>query len=282
MTRGTQRVRAARLTVLLAAVIGLCPLLVQALPAFAEDSDGGTVTVEVTEDVPTPSPSPQPPTPPGPPGPSGPGSPGAQPATPGVPAGPTQPGSPGPAPGTADQTTIEDPDAADAALGETVETSGGLLYLSGVHGEITHSLLPSGGDVLVSVTVRNISSQAIDGSLELWITTLWGWRMSELAGIEVTALNPGETRTITARLSGPGQWAFHEAHATFTPPETIDGVETPPLTRESFLFVPPYFALAIALALLLAGILYRIWSRRAAERAEADAAFAVAADTGVQ
>lgn len=240
----------------LATAIAL-PLLI-ATPAHAEDdSDSGNLVVTITDGT-TPAPTPTPPPP------------ATQPPAGGTPSGGV-PGSGTTIPLPVTQTTVTDLNAADQALGDDAADIQGLIYVSAAHVTTPHSLAPSGGTVPVTISVRNLSTKTITGTVDFWITTLWGWRMSDIPTTDVEALAPGETREITAQLPGPGQWTLFTAHATYTPPAAVDGVEMHPLTRENFLLVPPYFALAVILFLVLGYFGYRLWSRHRTVEEAADA-----------
>lgn len=138
----------------------------------------------------------------------------------------------------------------------------GLVYVGRVQAQTAPSLLPSGGSATLTLDVRNLSKRAISGSVDFWISTPWGARLSALPTARVEDLAPGETRTLTARLDGPGQWTFTTAHAVFTPPAKIDGLGTRPQARQEFLLVPPYFAIASLAVLVLAIAVVRTAVRR--------------------
>lgn len=143
--------------------------------------------------------------------------------------------------------------AATTPAGTPLTGTAGLIYVSPVRTAVSPGILPSGGAVDLTVSVRNLTKRKLPGTVEFWITTPWGARTSALPAETLKPLAPGETRTLTARLDGPGQWTFFTAHAVFTPPAMVDKLPTSPQTRTEFFVVPPFFALA-ALAVLALGL----------------------------
>ncbi|MBN9613593.1 MAG: hypothetical protein J0H64_09085, partial [Actinobacteria bacterium] len=127
---------------------------------------------------------------------------------------------------------------------------------------VTPSILPSGGAVDLTVSVRNLTKRKLPGTVEFWISTPWGSRASSLPVEKLKPLAPGETRTLTARLEGPGQWTAFTAHAVFTPPSVVDKLDTPAQVRTEFFLVPPFFALAALAVLLLGSTVIRLALRR--------------------
>ncbi|WP_382306398.1 hypothetical protein [Herbiconiux sp. UC225_62] len=128
---------------------------------------------------------------------------------------------------------------------EGVASLGGILYISGLHNEYTPSINPLGGEVRTSFTVLNVSNAIIDSTAKFWVTNAFGAELSAVGPIDVTGLKPNESRTIDATLTGVGQWTFATTHMTLTPPETVDGVALQPLTRDAFVFLPPWFLLVL-------------------------------------
>lgn len=232
---------------------GLAASAFSSVPAYAQD-DEGNLSVEIVDPAapsPSPSPTPTPAAPAAPaPAPRSTGTPGASAATPAI-----------------TQSTITDAAAADAALGPQSESMAGLIYVSAAHTAPRLSLHPDGGEVAIVLSLRNVASETVDGTARFWITTAWGWGASEPVEVEVTALAPGETRELTATLPGPGQWAFYQAHAEYTPPATVDGVDLAAITRTEFLFILPLFALGVA---GVAGIVVGayVWGSRVLARRE--------------
>ncbi|MBO1902836.1 hypothetical protein J4H92_12860 [Leucobacter weissii] len=141
--------------------------------------------------------------------------------------------------------------------------SDGLFLVSALDVAASPNLLPAGGSVAVSLTVRNLSTKKLSGTADFWITTLWGTRVSALPTAEVADLAAGETRTLTAHLDGPGQWALYTAHATFAPDTVVEnGSEAQ--SRDAFLFFPPLFAFACLLLIAVALVVLRFALRRRA------------------
>lgn len=140
-------------------------------------------------------------------------------------------------------------------------TATGILSVGGLTTSPRISIDPFAGTVRLWFTVRNDSKSVVDGAARFWMTTwLFGIPLDEQT-VTVGALQPGESRVVSAELEGAGQWALVDTHVTLTPPETIDGAETAPVTRDALVFVVPWLILAgtgVALAGLLAA---RLWQR---------------------
>jgi hypothetical protein len=141
---------------------------------------------------------------------------------------------------------------------------GGVLFVSGLSSAYDWSINPLGGAAETSITVRNVSKSTFDSTVRFWADGPIGNRLSEVAGVKVTDLKPGESRTIDASLGGIGQSTFVQLHATLKPPAVIDGVQLDSITRDQFIVVPPWGLLALiglgALALAVLSILQ--WARR--------------------
>jgi hypothetical protein len=196
-------------------------------PARADDGIGITIT------VPTASPTPAPSSPASPSSGSSGGG-GTSPAT-------TRPvGSVAPV-----KTASVTPEAGVVDLG-------GKLFISGLSSRYIWSADPLAGDVEVSFTVRNVSKDTFSSSVHFWVDGPFANRLDVATRVLVSDLKPDESRVVEATLSGIGQWAFVQTHATFTPPDTVEGTELAPVTRSQFLVVPPLFALGAALLVFAA------------------------------
>jgi hypothetical protein len=130
---------------------------------------------------------------------------------------------------------------------------GGVLYVSGLATAYAPSINPLGGELSAHFTVRNVSTATIDGTARFWVTSPLGTEISAVDPVDVSGLKPGESRVIDATLPGVGQWTFATAHYTYTPPATVDGVPLEPMTRDAFVFLPPWFVLALAVVF---GVVY--------------------------
>ena len=119
---------------------------------------------------------------------------------------------------------------------------GGILYLSGLRSNYVWSVNPAESVVELRITLRNVSQSTFDSTARFWIDTSLGNTVSELANFRIDGLRPNETRVVTARLGGLGQWTVLQAHATIKPPITVDGVALAPITRDSYVFIPPLLA----------------------------------------
>lgn len=136
--------------------------------------------------------------------------------------------------------------AVTPVVADDEQSIGGILYISGLASAYAPSIDPLSGDLQVHFTVRNVSNATIDSSARFWVSNPFGGEISAVGPVDVAGLKPDESRVVDATLSGVGQWTFATAHVTLTPPETVDGVELAPLTRDAFVFLPPWFLLALA------------------------------------
>jgi hypothetical protein len=154
------------------------------------------------------------------------------------------------------QTTQTDAAAAAAALGTDALDVGGILFAGGVTATTQPSPSPRGGTAVLAMTVKNVSSTTFDSSMDFWLTSPLGDTIVRLDQISVAGLAPGETRTVKATMTNVGQWPAMMAHVTLTPPAAVENSELVPLTRDTIVWMWPFFALMM-LGLLVAG--YVLW-----------------------
>ena len=201
--------------IVVATVLGL-----GASAAFADDEDGIGLSVTI-------SPSPTD------------GS-----TTPGSTSGTDTPrGSSNPAPATGADPVAP---AAETPAPEKGEVDlGGILFVSGVTSVYDWSINPLDGAAETSITVRNVSKSTFSSSVRFWADGPVGNRLSEVKGVKITALKPGESRTVEASLGGIGQSTFVNVHATITPPKMVDDVKLDSITRDQFVVIPPWGILSL-------------------------------------
>jgi hypothetical protein len=135
----------------------------------------------------------------------------------------------------------------------------GPFNVSGLNAKFVPSLNPGAGKIMVSFSVHNGSASTWPSSVRLWLTGPFGNTLDDTGALPVKTLKPGETIHFTRTLTGVGQWTVVNAHASFTPPATIDGIATKPAVRGTTVFAFPWLgsvgavlgatALAIVLAL---------------------------------
>jgi len=135
-----------------------------------------------------------------------------------------------------DATPVPDDDEVDL---------GGILFVSGVTSSYDWSINPLGGAAETSITVRNVSKSTFSSTVRFWADGPVGNRLSEVKGVKITALKPGESRTVDASLGGIGQSTFVNVHATLSPPKSVDGVELASVTRDKFVVIPPWGVLGL-------------------------------------
>lgn len=207
--------------VLALVVGGWLSLSVPATAAAAEN--GGGIVVDVTDDAPAPSPTPSRPAPAGSPGAGTVGGQGAQSGsgTTGTTGG-VQGGQSDPLPGT--------------RVG---------LAVGGITSEISPDFSAGNGSVTLTVVVRNTSSQAFDADARFVLVNFFGGTIGEADAIAVGALEPDQSRAVTATIDSPGQGILVRGSVTITPPEKVGDTPLSPVTREALIFTPPLFSLVV-------------------------------------
>lgn len=151
------------------------------------------------------------------------------------------------------QTTLRNPAAADAALGANPANIHDVFHVSGLTGRADPNFGPSGADLALEFTMKNVSTASTTSSLRFWLDNAINLPVKTLDKIEVTNLAPGETRTITATFTDVSQWTFFRGHVTMTPAVDVAGTALQSVTRDSFTLILPRFLLAV---LVLVGALY--------------------------
>lgn len=135
----------------------------------------------------------------------------------------------------------------------------GMLYVGGINGTGAPALNPAEGTVTVWFTVRNASKSVIDATASFWMDgAIFNNRLDAVEDVPVAALQPGETRVVSAELQNGGQWTLLSTHATLTPPETVDGTALTPVTRDALVFLFPWLIVLVAVLLVLTYVLVRV------------------------
>lgn len=124
---------------------------------------------------------------------------------------------------------------------------GGVLYLSGLTSDYVWSMNPARSVVMLHITLRNVSKSTFNSTARFWIDSTLGNTVSELKSVRIDRLRMNETRVVTVRMKGLGQWTVLQAHATITPPKSVDGISLAPITRDTYVFVPPLLVGGIGL-----------------------------------
>ncbi|MDT0117474.1 hypothetical protein Q9R20_10780 [Microbacterium sp. PRF11] len=138
-------------------------------------------------------------------------------------------------------------------------SAGGGLFIGGLNGAGTPAVNPGGGTVDVWFTVYNASGSTIDARADFWMDVpIFGNRLDGADDVAIDALQPGESRVVSARLRGAGQWTLLATHVTFTPPETVDGIAVTAVTRDALVPVFPWLVVLVLVLLILAAVIVRI------------------------
>lgn len=234
--------------------VGLAALVVlSAGPASAEDASTGTpLSVNVTDGS-TASPTPSP---------TASVSPSAVVPAPGPSARPGSTGSTGGS-GSGASTGGGSPAGSGTPAGSGSTTGevnvAGMLYIGGINASGTPALDPADGTVDVWFTVRNASQSVIDATASFWMDgSIFTNRLDEVKDVPVAALQPGETRVVSAQLHNGGQWTLLSTYVTLTPPESVDGTALTPVTRDALVLLFPWLLVLIVVLLALTYVLVRV------------------------
>lgn len=147
---------------------------------------------------------------------------------------------------------------------------GGVVHVGGLVSEVRLTPNPFEGSTLLSFTVRNVSTTTFDATADFWMEGPFGNRLAQTDAVQLPQLKAGESRVVSADLSGAGQWGLVTAHATFRPPAEVGGTTLSPLTRDTTVLVFPWLValllLAAAGAVIVVQIVLRL--RRSATEVE--------------
>lgn len=123
---------------------------------------------------------------------------------------------------------------------------GGLLYVSGLTWHYTPSLNPAAGALDLRFSVRNAFDKPVDASAQFWVTGVFGQVVGSPATVGVLSLQPGETRTVSATITGMAQWTVVTARMVFTPPPRLGGQSLSPVHRDEVVWFLPWFVILLA------------------------------------
>lgn len=150
--------------------------------------------------------------------------------------------------------------ASGGSAGPTGEVSvAGMMYVGGLNGGTVPSFNPADGTVDLWFTVRNASTSVIDASAQFWIDgAIFSNRLGTVDDVPIAALQPGETRVVSASLHGAGQWTLISGHVTLTPPDSVDGTALSPVTRDGLFLLFPWLIVVLLVVLVLAWVIVRV------------------------
>lgn len=135
----------------------------------------------------------------------------------------------------------------------------GMLYVGGINATAIPSLNPGAGTVEVWFTVRNASESVIDATASFWMDgSVFTNRLDEVRDVPVTALQPGETRVVSAQLQNGGQWTLLSTYVELTPPDSVDGTTLTPVTRDALVILFPWLLVLAVVLLVLSYVLVRV------------------------
>lgn len=136
---------------------------------------------------------------------------------------------------------------------------GGMLYVGGLNASSTPTSDPADGVVTLWFTVRNASTSPITAKARFWMNSmLLPHQLDAVEDVVIPTVKPGETAVATARLHRGGQWTLLSAHATLTPPKSVDGVALSPMTRDAHVVLVPWLLLLIALGAIVVAVAVRV------------------------
>jgi hypothetical protein len=153
---------------------------------------------------------------------------------------------------------VPQPEGSEPGIDE-IAIAGG-LYLSDISGSSSPTFNPFDGRTDLWMTVRNLSDETVEATADFSLATLWGTRIDGSV-VKVSGLKPGEVRVVSATLHGSGQWPAIVGRATFTPPDTVAGQQTAPVSRAAVVYVFPWLVLVLAVIVGVALIVLRVTTR---------------------
>jgi len=124
---------------------------------------------------------------------------------------------------------------------------------------------PFAGSVRLRYTVKNTGNIALATNVSTEATTWFGRPIGEESGGGVTELLPGSSRVVETEIPGVGQVGYAIAQIRLNPfvegPDTDKQIPIAAITRNAFVFAPPWTVL-IVIALVALAFGYRMWRRR--------------------
>ncbi len=206
--------------------------------AFADDGTGIPFTVTITEDSSTPTPTP-----------------GTSVSAGTVFATPAASESGG---GRASDAVPGDSTTGAATPGTDEVAVSPVLFVGGIEAAAIPSLDPIDGTVDVWLTVRNAGATPIDttASFALQGAVLHN-HLDGVDAVAVAALQPGESRVVSARLHHAGQWTLLTASATIAPP-AAQGSEAREVTRDALVVMLPWLVIVGLVVVVLLFVLIRV------------------------
>lgn len=134
-----------------------------------------------------------------------------------------------------------------------------MLYVGGLNGNTFPDFNPADGTVDLWFTVRNASTSVIDASAQFSIDgAVFSNRLDTVSDVPIAALQPGETRVVSAELHGAGQWTLLSGHVTLTPPDSVDGTALSPVTRDGLFLLFPWLIVVLIVVLVISWVIVRV------------------------
>jgi hypothetical protein len=132
---------------------------------------------------------------------------------------------------------------------------------------------PFAGSVTLHYVVKNTGNIALAANTTAAVHTWFGIPVGATASSPLAELLPGSAAAIDVPLSGVSQWGFVNPGVTVSPfVQTQDaslGVPAPVISRDTFIFTPPWILLIVIALAVLAFFAVRWWRRRQEARAQA-------------
>lgn len=145
-----------------------------------------------------------------------------------------------------------------------------IMSLTNLKAHYEGQLNPFTGKTTLTFTLKNTGNVALSGKVLAGVNTYFGIAVGELARQDVDELLPGSTRTISVAVSGTPQIGYLAPYVRLVP-DVEDGALDPgqisQVSRDTSIFVVPWWLVVIIVAALLVALLVRI--RRARDERSA-------------
>jgi ADP-ribose pyrophosphatase YjhB (NUDIX family) len=146
------------------------------------------------------------------------------------------------------------------------------LTISSLSAEYQAQLNPFTGATTVTATITNNGNVALGGAIVAGVTTYFGISASGIVRAELAEMLPGSSRTVTIDVPGVAQLGYLSASLRIAPSVDAEALNPGPLrevSRDTSLFVMPWWLAAIAVIALAVWMFLRWRARRDEKNAAA-------------
>ena len=146
------------------------------------------------------------------------------------------------------------------------------LTVSSISADYSSQLNPFNGSTAVTATITNNGNVALGGAIVTGMNTYFGIPASGQVRGELAEMLPGSTRTVTISVPGVAQLGYLSAYIRIAPTVDAEALNPGPLrevSRDTAIFVTPWWLLAIIVLGLAVWQFLRFRARRDAKNATA-------------